>query len=416
MTTDVLTLDGATPLRGTVTISGAKNAALKFQTASLLTESPIRLFRYPSSLLDIQVHEGMLQALGKAVDAPGEDMVTITEPAPLRTRLTWDGRSIRNTLLMLGCLTTRCGEGRVPLPGGCRLGERKYDLHVQVLEQLGARVWEEEDDLCAAAPGGLTGTDIHLPLRSTGATENGILCGTLARGITRIWNPHIRPEILDLIRLLKAMGATIRVFGQERVEIEGVERLGGADHQVIPDSVEALTWMIAAAITDGDLDLRHVPFDDLEIPLIYLRESGLRFYRGGDSMIVRGSSCYPLEISTGPYPGINSDMQPLLAVFGAHAAGESRIVDLRFPGRYAYVDELFKMGLRSTVQDNLLRIHGGGRLHGATVRALDLRAGIALVLAGLAAEGTTVIHDAWQIHRGYHNLIPKLRGVGAHVH
>jgi UDP-N-acetylglucosamine 1-carboxyvinyltransferase len=399
-------------LKGSVAVSGAKNSVLRLLAASLLTDSSITLSNYPAGLLDAQVHVDMLRALGKQCEVTG-DRIRISENSGLRQRLNWDGRSIRNTLLILGALLARTGSGAVPLPGGCKLGERKYDLHVQVFESMGARVWEEDGFLCAESKGRLKGADIHLRIRSTGATENAILCGCLADGTTRIWNPHIRPEIVDLTQTLNQMGAKIRVFGQEHIEITGVEGLGGIDKQVMSDNVEALTWLIGSVITGGDVEIQGFPFKDLEIPMIHLRESGARFFANEDSLIVRGGKPYPIDISTGPYPGINSDMQPLFAVYGAVARGESRIVDLRFPGRYGYADELRKMGVLSSTHDNLLVIEGGKPLVGTTVRALDLRAGIALLLAGMVADGETLIEDAWQIGRGYDQLSAKLRDLQA---
>jgi UDP-N-acetylglucosamine 1-carboxyvinyltransferase len=402
-------------LIGKVRISGAKNSALKLLTAALLTKETIHLTNYPANLGDAEIHVGMLEALGKKCIVSDSEIIIVESQQPLH-KLEWKERSIRNTLLILGALVARTGEGAVPLPGGCQLGDRKFDLHEMLLKRLGAEVWAENGLLLASAPRGLVGSDIHLPMRSTGATENAIICGTLARGVTRVWNPHIRPEILDLIRFLNTMGAKIRVFGQEHIEITGVESLGGCKYEVAPDNMEALTWLIASVITSGDIEISNFPYQDLEVPLIHLRESGARFFRGEDSLIVRGGRCYPVEISTGPYPGINSDMQPLLAIFGACATGESRIIDLRFPGRYAYAAELGRMGTKFEVEGNLLKIQGnGGNLRGAKVTAVDLRAGIALVLAGLVAEGETCITDAWQIERGYDLLIPKLKGLGASV-
>ncbi|MBR2514707.1 MAG: UDP-N-acetylglucosamine 1-carboxyvinyltransferase [Halomonas sp.] len=402
-----------TRLYGSVRLSGAKNAALRHLAASLLTDQPLILSNYPSSLLDAQVHVEMLEVLGKRAELQGHDRITLSQVSAPSSRLEWEGRSIRNTLLILGALVSRTGAGAVPLPGGCKLGERQYDLHVMLLKCLGAEVWEEGDMLCAAAPGGLTGADIYLPIRSTGATENALLAGSLARGVTRIWNPHIRPEILDLVALLRKMGAIIRVFGQEHIEITGVEALGGAEHEVIPDNMEAITWLVGSVITGGDVEIEGFPIEDLEVVLSHLKAAGAKLYIGDGSVIVRGGSCFPLEISTGPHPGINSDVQPILAAWAAHAKGESRIVDLRFPGRYGYADELAKMGLRHDVKGDMLYIHGqGGGLHGAEVRALDLRAGAAQVLCGLAAEGETVIHDSWQIFRGYDRFIEKLKNLG----
>ena len=397
-------------LVGTVKVSGAKNSALRLLAASILTEELIELNNFPNGLLDVQVHLDMLKVLGKSFTCEN-DTVSISEETSNITKLDWEERSIRNTLLILGALTTRFGEGRVPLPGGCKLGERKYDLHVMLLERLGAKVWEEDNFLCAKADGRLKGNEIILPMRSTGATENAIICASLADGSTTLWNPHIRPEIMDLIDMLSKMGAKIQVFGQKCIVIKGVSRLEGVKHSVIPDNMEALTWAIGSVITNGEVEIQNFPFEHLEVPLVYLRESGMKFYRGDTSLIVKGGTPYPIEISTGPYPGINSDMQPLFAVYGAMSRGESKIVDLRFPGRYGYAEELAKMGMDYKVQGDMLVINGGNPLKGASVVALDLRAGIALLLAGLTAEGETIIENSWQIGRGYENLKKKLENL-----
>jgi UDP-N-acetylglucosamine 1-carboxyvinyltransferase len=322
-------------LKGSITISGAKNSVLRLLAASLLSPEKIIIENYPCTLLDAQIHVEMLEYLGKKCTVRNNTIVIEEKNFPC-SELKWSKRSIRNTLLILGCLTTRTGFGKVPLPGGCQL-DRKYDLHVMLLEKFGASVYQENDMLYTEAPKGLCGTDIYLPIRSTGATENAILCGTLATGKTTVWNPHIRPEILDLIDMLRKMGAEIIVNGQESIEIKGRKELSGVKHTVIPDNMEAMTWLIAAVITHGEVELHYFPHKHLEIPLIFLRASGAIYYQNDDTIIVRGGRCYPVEISTGPYPGINSDMQPLFAVYGACAKGESRIVDLRFSGRYGYI-------------------------------------------------------------------------------
>lgn len=394
-------------LNGQIEISGAKNSALKLLVASILTDEAVQILNSPNSLLDMQVHIAMLRVLGKTC-IEDKHSLKIEENKKIETDLVWNERSIRNTLLILGALVARFGEGRVPFPGGCQLGDRKYDLHVMLLEKMGAKVWEEENYLCAKTKGKLKGCEIKLPIRSTGATENAVICGSLAEGRTVVWNPHIRPEIFDLIDMLNEMGANIRVYGQKCIEIDGVDNLHGTKHRVIPDNVEAITWAIASVITGGDIEILNFPFEHLEVPMIFLRESGMKYYRSKDSLIVRGGTPYPVEISTGPYPGINSDMQPLFAVYGACSKGESKIVDLRFPGRYAYAEELSRMGMRYSIEGDLLKIEGGEALKGTTVRAIDLRAGIALVLAGLVADGETIIEDSWQIDRGYENLDEKL--------
>lgn len=401
-------------LEGSVELAGAKNSALRLLAASILTNEPVELQNYPSELLDAQIHVDMLHALGKQTHLLSNSLIKISETNELATELVWDGRSIRNTLLILGALTARFRQGKVPLPGGCKLGERKYDIHVMLLEKLGARVYEEGDYLCTEASQGLIGADIHLPMRSTGATENAVIASCLAKGTSRIWNPHIRPEIIDLINMLNAMGAKIKIFGQEHIEVQGVEGLAGTTHKVIPDNMEAITWLAAAVVTKGDIEIFDFPYSDLEVVLSHLKAAGANLYQGDNSLIVRGGNCYPVEISTGPHPGINSDVQPILAAWAAQARGESRIIDLRFPGRYGYAEEMAKMGLKYDVVGDMLKIHGqGGGLVGSEVKALDLRAGIALTLVGLAAEGETTISDAWQIGRGYVNLIPKLKSLGA---
>ena len=402
-------------LEGSVELSGAKNSVLRLLAASLLCSQRIELSNFPSKLSDVIIHLQMLEVLGKKVSVLSRDRVVIEDGNSINSVLNWTERSIRNTLLILGALVTRTGHGRVPLPGGCNLGDRKYDLHVMLLRKLGAEVWEEDGYLCASAKGRLKGSDIHLPIRSTGATENAIISAVLAEGKTTIWNPHIRPEIIDLVKFLTELGAKIKVFGQQSIEIDGVEGLNGGKYSVIPDNMEAITWMIAAVITNGDIEINDFPFEHLEIPIVHLRESGARFFRGENSLIVRGGKCYPIEIATGPYPAINSDMQPLFAVYGACAAGESRIIDLRFPGRYAYAEELKKQGVQYRTEGGMLIIDGGARLTGSTVSALDLRAGASLVLAGLHAEGQTIIEDAWQISRGYEDIVTKLKCLGGNI-
>jgi UDP-N-acetylglucosamine 1-carboxyvinyltransferase len=401
-------------LKGKVSLSGAKNSALRLLAASLLTDEDVYIDNFPLGILDAQIHIQMLEELGKKC-VKGNNSISISTRDHLTENLPWEGSSIRNTLLIFGALLARLGKARVPLPGGCAIGNRKYDIHQMLLEKLGAKVWEEGCYLCGDAAKGLDGTDIVLPIRSTGATENCIIAGCLAQGTTVVWNPHIRPEILDLIGFLRSMGARIEVRGNESIRIQGVDRLGGCKHTVIPDNMEALTYFIGSVITGGDVEIENFPFSHLEVPLIHLRESGAKFYRGENSMIVRGGECYPVEISTGPYPGINSDMQPLFAVYALCADGQSRITDLRFPDRYGYAAELEKMGADMQAANNLLVINGGKPLEGAHVTALDLRCGAALTLAGLVAGGETVIHNFDQVRRGYEDILSKLSCIHADV-
>lgn len=402
-------------LNGEVSISGAKNSSLKLLTASILTDDTTIINNTPNNILDFRVHVDMLKVLGKEII---ETKDTISIRNKINTNeLIWTDRSIRNTLLILGSLLTKTGYGKVPLPGGCKLGERKYDLHVMIMEKMGAQVWEEEEYLLAKVDGPLIGTDIHLPIRSTGATENAILMGTLAQGKTKVWNPHIRPEIIDLITMLNKMGANIVVNGQESIEIEGVRSLNSSTHKCIPDNMEALTFLIGTAITKGEVTIHNFPFEHLEIPMIHLRESGLKYYVSQDknSLIIKPSNIYPIEIATGPYPDINSDMQPLFAIYGLVAKGESKIVDLRFPGRYQYCEELLKSGAKTEVCGDMLKIIGGNKLEASELKSLDLRAGAAFVLAGLISEGETIVTNYEQVERGYDNFISKLNNLNAKI-
>ncbi len=408
---------GQSTLSGSVTVSGAKNSYLRLLAASLLTCSKVNLYNCPTQIRDGVIHLEMNKKLGKDYTVNEENnTVRLVEDSKPDSVLIWDDRSIRNTLLILGALTARTGKGSVPIPGGCDIGEgRPYDFHVYLLEQLGADVTDTGQRLSAEAPDGLVGADIHLPVRSTGATENSILCGTLAEGTTTVWNPHIRPEIMDLIDMLEKMGANIDVYGQERIEIQGVDELNGCEHEVIPDNLEALTWLVGSAITDGDIQIENFPFEYLSVPLKFLSESGAKIYSHENSAIIRDCTPYPLEISTGPYPGINSDMQPILAVYGAMANGQTKIVDLRFPGRYEYAQELEKMGLDYEIEDNLLVINGGEQFTGTDVVARDLRAGAALTLAASVADGTTTIQNAEQIERGYNQFVSKFDSLGGNI-
>ena len=403
---------------GNINIGGAKNSALKLLVASILTNEKVFLCNYPSTMLDIIIQENMLQYLGKKIiKDSSENCIEISGIAD-KSDLIWEGRSIRNTLLILGCLLSKNGFGKVPLPGGCSLGERKYDIHVNLMEAMGANVSEEEGYLYAEnkrIKKRLKAVEYHLPIRSTGATENAIMMGCLAEGVSRIWNPHIRPEILDLISMLKKMGAKIEVRGQESIIIEGVNFLGSVNHCIIPDNMQAFTYLMAGAIAGKKLLISNFPFKDLEIPLIFLKNSGLKYYEYENELLISRCEHFPIDISTGPFPGINSDMQPLFAVWGALSKGKSVITDLRFVERYGYIVEMSKMGIISETSDNKLIINGGYPIKGAEVTAIDLRAGAALILLSLVADSETIINDFWMIERGYDNIFNALKSINVIV-
>lgn len=399
-------------LYGEVKISGAKNSALKLQTATILNDARITLNRYPEYMLDIKVQEEMLLALGKSVVVEN-GTATFTGKVS-DNELKWDKRSIRNTLLILGCLLTKTGYGKVPLPGGCKLGERKYDIHIELMKAYGAEVWEDDCYLYAKNENSrLKACEFELAIRSTGATENAILMATLAEGTSRIWNPHIRPEIIDLIGFLKAMGAKIEVRGQESIIVEGVKNIDREmEYNILEDNMQALTYLLAGGLTAKELLIKNFPFNDLEVPLTFLKHAGLKYYKYKNELIVRKCEPYPVDIATGPYPGINSDMQPLFAVWGALSKGTSIITDLRFVGRYGYMEEMRKMGVVSRVDNNRLILKGGNNIVGAEVKAIDLRAGAALMLLALVADSETRINDFWMIERGYDNVLNNMNRIG----
>lgn len=400
-------------LKGQVKLSGAKNSALKLMVLSILTNEEIILNNFPNQLSDIMIHSDMLEELGKYITKSNDQIVIRGELK--KTELNWEGRSIRNTLLILGALVSRYGYGKVPLPGGCKLGDRKIDLHLLLLRNLGAEVWQQDGYLIAKANKRLKGAIINLSIRSTGATENGIISSVLASGKTIIFNPHIRPEIIDLIDALNEMGANIVVNGNESIEIIGVNKLSGLKHKVMPDNMEAITFLIAAVMTKGEVEIFDFPYDQLKVPIIFLESSGAEIYKGTKSIIVKAKRTFPFEISTGTFPGINSDMQPLFAALALTSKGISRIVDLRFSNRFQYVDEFNKMGGDLELKENILKIKGGNKLNGKKVIGHDLRANAALLLLGLVANGMTIIDNSWQITRGYEDVVSKFKKLGARI-
>lgn len=403
-------------IEGEVKVSGAKNSALRLLAASILTNERVHLLNYPDQLRDAVIHVEMLKNLGKnCVVENGQ--IFISQDQDLQTKLVWNQRSIRNTLLILGGLLARYGEGAVPLPGGCKIGERKYDFHIMIFERMGAEVWEDEEYLYARSKSRLKGNVVELPLRSTGATENTLICGSLAEGTTTLLNPHLTPEVEDLISFLRKGGVKIEVFGQEKIVIHGVQELRGMQHTVLPDRMEAFSWLVAATVTGGELHINNFPFKTMEVALHYLEYSGAKFFRHDNEIIVKGGQCFPFEISTGAHPAIHSDIQPLFAVFGANATGLSKIIEHRYPDRFAYAEDFRAMGVNATVHGNELHIKGGNSIIGATVDAHDLRAGIALLfLACTAEEGSeTILKNAWQVERGYNEIVGKLKNVGVKI-
>jgi UDP-N-acetylglucosamine 1-carboxyvinyltransferase len=402
-------------IEGEVKISGAKNSSLRLLAASILTDKKIVLSNCPNELLDVKIHLEMLISLGKKVGVSG-DIVEIEE-SEIKSELVWNKRSIRNTILIAGALLARHGYAKVPLPGGCDLGDRKINLHLMVFEKFGAKYHFEDDFLIVKSEGKLKGCEINLPIRSTGATENALLCATLAKGKTIIKNPHVRPEILDLIEFLKKIGASIKVHGQDFIEVTGCESASvDIIHDIVPDNVEALTWMIMAILHKSKITIYNFPFDHLIIPIQFLREGSSIFEKKGNTMFVNGDGATSFEIATGPYPGINSDMQPIFAAYALFAKGNSVIHDLRFSDRFQYVDELKRLNAVIKVDGNTIKIFPPSKEYtSCNVKATDLRGGVCLAICASLIKGEMQIKEAFQIERGYNNFVEKFKSLGGNI-
>jgi UDP-N-acetylglucosamine 1-carboxyvinyltransferase len=407
-------LRGPTPLQGQVYISGAKNSALKLMAASLMIEGEIRLERVPR-IRDVFLMGEVLERLGARVDFAGPTLVIdasgeIAEDTPyeLVTKM-------RASIQVLGPLLARLGRCRVALPGGDAIGSRPIDLHLQGLERMGAKFVTQHGYIEGACDG-LKGTRVLLEFPSVGATETLIMAGVLAEGTTAIENAAREPEIQDLVNFLNRCGARITGAGTPSIEIEGVEALEPADHTILPDRIEAGTFAIGAAATGGEVELVDMRPDHLELPLQKLEEAGAEVRRGTDSVrIAMSSRSESLDLVTLPYPGFPTDLQPPMMVLLAQAQGSSILTENVFEARFLFVDELNRMGSQIRVEGHHAVIRGVPNLSGAPVRAPDIRAGAALVLGGICAEGETIVYDTGHIERGYEDFEQKLRDLGADI-
>lgn len=400
-------------LKGDVYVTGAKNAVLRHLVASLLTDEPIEITNYPSGMLDVDVQEGMLEVLGKNISKQ-EGKIRI-EGKIDTSDLVWTYRSIRNTLLILGALLTRTGFAKVPFPGGCSLG-RKYDLHVALIRCMGGEVWSEGDYLYAKSEGRLKGCEYSLDYPSTGVTENAILMGALADGVTVLKNPHLRPETMDLIELMREMGASIEVNDAKDLVINGVESLHGfISHKAIGDSIQAFSYLIAGALCGEKLSIHNFPSDQLDVPLSYAKNNGVKYVEKEDCVIVRKGNPHRINIVAEAYPGLCTDLQPIFAVWAAVAEGRSYIYDRIYEDRFAYAKEFEKMGVKyEKNEEQTLEILGTGRMinGGVTLLASDLRAGMACLLLALCADKPVKIDDFWVIERGYDNVFQTFKSLG----
>lgn len=401
-------------LSGNITISGAKNSSLRMLAASILTDEPVIIHNMPIDLIDVKIHIDMLKCIGKEITIK-KNSIYINNKRPLSNRLFWEGISIRNTLLIFGALLSRFSHAMVPLPGGCNLGMRPFDLHLMILKNKGVDIWHDDKYLYGTRNSNLKEGNIFLTIPSSGATENAIITSCLAHGVSIIYGAYITPEIIDLIDLLNKMGGKIIILGPNSIRVTGVSFLNGVQHTVIPDIVESVTFIIASAITNGRISIHNFPFHLLLETLYKLEKIGVNFETNDKHLVVSGENFNPFDICANVYPSIYSDMQPLFSVLGLCANGRSSIVDLRWPNRFQYVQELLKMGGNLTIRNGGLLINGKSSLKGNIVYAHDLRCGASLILAGLVADGTTTIINSWQIDRGYERITEKLQKLKGNI-
>lgn len=411
-----LIVKGGNRLVGTVKTSGAKNAVLPIIAASILGTSPSRLDEIPA-LEDVRTICAVLECLGIKVDASEPHTLKIDSREITSCEAPYElVRSMRASFLVMGPLLARKGYARISQPGGCAIGTRPIDLHLKGFEALGVKIEQGHGYIEASAPEGMTGTNIYLDFPSVGATENIMMAAAMANGTTVLENPAEEPEIVDLANYLNQMGARVRGAGTNVITIEGVSELHGVQHSVIPDRIEAGTYMIAAAMTGGDVIIENV-LPEHQKPLIAkLREAGALVEEDIDRIHVVGSGkLKAVDIKTLPYPGFPTDMQAQMMAMLSVAEGRSKITETVFENRFMHVVELNRMGANITTEGRSAVITGPAHLTGCTVRATDLRAGAAMILAGLVAEGATEICDIYHIDRGYEEIAAKLTRLGADI-
>jgi len=421
---DRIRIRGRAPLSGAIPIGGAKNAALPLMAASLLTDETLVLSNLPR-LADIATMEVLLGELGVEIAAvgpaggePAGRVLSLTAGTVRETTAPYDlVRKMRASVVVLGPLLARCGRARVSLPGGCAIGTRPVDLHLKALTQLGAEIELEEGYIAARAPRGLRGAHVTFPLVSVGATENALMAAALADGETVLANAAREPEVADLARCLVAMGADIDGIGTDTLRIRGRDRLGGARYTVLPDRIETGTYAAAAAITGGDLELIGTRLDLIESVADVLTAAGVELTGTEGGFRVRRSNgpIKGVDVMTEPYPGFPTDMQAQMMALMTVASGAAMITETVFENRFMHVPEMCRMGANINVHGASAIVRGVSQLSGAPVMATDLRASVSLVLAGLAAEGETIVNRVYHLDRGYERLEEKLAACGADI-
>ncbi|WP_409227697.1 UDP-N-acetylglucosamine 1-carboxyvinyltransferase [Gudongella sp. SC589] len=404
------------PLKGTVRISGAKNAALPILAATLLGTEDIILEDVPK-LKDVQIMCEVLESLGSKVEYLEDNVLKINSANITNYETKYELMSkMRASFLVMGPLLTRLGKTKNSMPGGCAIGSRPIDLHLKGFKALGATIDVDHGDIGAYADK-LVGDIIYLDFPSVGATENIMMAATMAEGETVIDNAAMEPEIVDLSNFLNKLGADIKGAGTSTIRIKGVKKLGGAYHQIIPDRIEAGTFMVAAAISGGDVLVDNVINSHLKPVIAKLREAGCTVEEGSDSIRVIGNqNLKAIDIKTLPYPGFPTDMQAQFMALMTTLSGTSSVMETVFENRFMHVEELKKMGAQIRIEGRSAIITGVDEIKGAKVEASDLRAGAALVLAGIVADGTTEIGNIYHIDRGYDGIEEKFSNLGAIIY
>ena len=406
------------PLYGEVHVSGAKNSVLPLMAAAILPGEKCTIFEVPR-LLDVTVMEDILKSLGGKIDFETGGTLTIDMSEMTIDEVEYELASkMRASFMVMGPLLAKNGHAKVYMPGGCTIGARPVDLHLKGFEALGAEVTVRDNFVEAqAGPDGLIGASIYLDFPSVGATENIMMAAVLADGITYIENAAEEPEIVDLANFMNKMGAKIKGAGTDTIKIEGVKKLKGTQHTVIPDRIETGTFMLAAAITRGELLIKNIVPDHVRAIASKLRECGVVVELTDEGLYVNGAM-NPLvatDIKTLPYPGFPTDIQSPFMAFLTTVEGSSTVIETVFENRFMHVAELNRMGANIRTQGNRAMIKGGKQLEGARVLATDLRAGAAMVLAGLVASGTTEISEIYHVERGYEDFVEKFRSLGANI-
>lgn len=404
------------PLEGTIQVGGAKNSALKLMAASLLAEGEYHLYNVPA-ITDVDTMSELLTCMGVTVTRPAPHEVVLVRGAECGNEAPYElVERMRASIVVLGPLLGRTGRARVAMPGGDDFGSRPIDMHLSGLEQMGAR-FEVRHGYIEATTDHLLGARIVLEFPSVGATENLLLAAVLAKGTTIIENAAREPEIADLAALLNRMGAMILGAGSSTIEIEGVEALEPADHTVVPDRIEAATFLAAVALAGGEIVIEGARPDHMDMFIQKLGDMGVRIAPSSSGLwALANRRLSPVDVSTLPYPGIATDYKPLFVTMLSVADGVAIVTENLFAGRFKYVSELIRMGADIRTEGHHAVVRGVPRLSGAPVRASDIRAGAALVVAGLAAEGETIVADAEHVDRGYEDLPGRLRSLGAHVY